>query len=193
MTNRPHDLISPMDARSPTLDRQLLRRVIIENVAPQVDCGRFPIKRTIGEDVRVQADIFADGHDEVAAVVRYRRHGESEWREVPMALVDNDRWQAAFSVATLGRYEYTVEAWIDRFASWRRDLSTKVGAAQEVSLELAEGAALVAATIEGHADGADQRLRDIADVLGHDGEIGARVAAALNESLATFMARHSDR
>src|SRR6185436_20270223 len=131
---RPHPT-SLTENSSPDLDRTLLRRVVIEGVEPQIDGGRFPIKRTIGEEVRVRADIFADGHDEVAAVVRYRRCDDHPWRELPMTAVDNDRWQAAFIVDTLGRYEYTVEAWIDRFASWRLALSKKVGAGQDVSSE----------------------------------------------------------
>ena len=191
--NRPQNLINPAGAYPPDFDRELLRRVIIENVEPQVDCGRFPIKRTIGEDVRVSADIYADGHDAVAAVVRFRRVGEATWRESVMTPVDNDRWQAAFSVDALGRYEYTVEAWIDRFASWRQDLSKKAGAGQDVSLELTEGAALVAATIEQHADAADHQLGGLVDALGSEGELGPRVAAGLNESLSAFMARYPDR
>ncbi len=191
--NPPHELIGPAENTSSILDRQLRRRVVIENVEPQVDCGRFPVKRTIGETVRVLADVFADGHDEVAAVVRYRREGEPHWQEVPMALVDNDRWQGTFTVDALGRYEYTVEGWIDRFASWRRDLSKKVGAGQDVSLELVEGAALVTDAIDRHAGAADQQLRGIAAAIGHDGETGPRVAAALNDRLSAFMARHPDR
>jgi len=192
MTNR-EKLISASEDSPSTLAPQVLRRVIIENVEPQIDGGRFAIKRTVGEEVQVSADIYADGHDAVAAVVRFRRVGEPQWRESPMKLVDNDRWQAAFHVDALGRYEYTVEGWIDPFASWRQDLSKKLGAGQDVALELVEGAALVAATISVHPDSADQQVRDIAKALGNDGETRARVAAALNDRLAAFMTRHPDR
>ena len=88
---------------------------------PQIDGGRFPIKRTVGEEVHVRADIHGDGHDMLAAVLRYRPASEPEWREVGMEALGNDRWAARFAVDTLGRYEYTVQAWVDRFASWRRD------------------------------------------------------------------------
>src|SRR5215212_308531 len=94
------------------LDPDLRRRVAIEAVEPQVDCGRFPIKRVTGEDVAVTADIHADGHDAVAGVVLYRRAGEETWREVPMTVVANDRWQGSFFVEPMGRYQYSVEAWI---------------------------------------------------------------------------------
>src|SRR6266576_3962908 len=115
---------------TPPPDQRLLRRVVIEAVLPQIDCGRFAIKRTVGDDVQVTADIHADGQDAVAAVLMFRRLGESEWSEAPMRLLDNDRWLGSFTAGSLGRYEYTVEAWIDRFSSWRHDLSKKVGAGQ---------------------------------------------------------------
>ena len=124
-----------------------LRRVVVEGVLPQVDCGRFPIKRALGETVAVTADIHADGHDALAAVTMYRRAGEDAWREVPMEATGNDRWQAGFKVDALGEYEYTVEGWIDKFGSWRSELSKKFGAGQDVASELLEGAALIRETV----------------------------------------------
>src|SRR6185503_15274162 len=149
------DSVAPQvaSARPPShLDAQLLRRVVIAGVEPQVDDGRFPVKRTVGEDVIVEADVLADGHDAVAAVVLFRKVGDEQWLEAPMRPLDNDRWQGTFRVDTLGRYEYTVEAWVDRFASWRQDLSKKAGAGQDVSLELVEGAALLAVAVDRATD-----------------------------------------
>src|SRR5947207_16000316 len=100
-------------------------RVVIEGVAPEIDCGRFPIKRTVGEEVAVSADIFAEGHDLLGAVVKYRAVGDREWSESPMEPLVNDRWTGRFTVAALGRSEYTVEAWVDRFRSWLMELSKK--------------------------------------------------------------------
>jgi starch synthase (maltosyl-transferring) len=187
---------------TPRLDSRLLRRVVIEAVEPQVDCGRFPIKRTSGEAVVVEADIHADGHDAIAAVVQYRRAGELAWNEVPMSPLDNDRWQGRFVVGGPGLWEYSIEAWIDRFASWRLALSKKVGVGQDVASELLEGAALVqeaagrmaarqnAATF----DEARRRAEDVRRVLADISEdVGARVAAALSDDLATLMAAHPDR
>src|SRR3972149_9985460 len=106
--------------KSPSgLDPALQRRGVMEHVRPQVDCGRFPIKRVVGERVVVRADVFADGHDVVAAVLLYRKSGDDSWREAPMTALGNDEWTASFTVEDLGRYEYTVEGWVDRFASWR--------------------------------------------------------------------------
>src|SRR5690606_36337885 len=87
------------------------RRVVIESVRPEVDCGRFPAKRVVGDLVVVEADVFTDGHDRIACRLKYRGPGEAEWRETPMEPLANDRWRGRFQVDTLGRYEYTVAAW----------------------------------------------------------------------------------
>jgi len=168
---------------SRSLDSSFLRRVVVENVLPQVDCGRFPIKRTVGERVHVIADIHGDGHDFLAGALLYRRAGEPAWSELPMTFVENDRWEGAFVVDALGRYEYTIEGWIDRFASWRHELSKKVGAGQDVSSELLEGAAIVE-TIS------PEKAKVLADASTAP---EARVAEALREDLAELMASHPDR
>lgn len=99
-----HDSIPHSDFRIPHWEA----RVVIEGITPRIDGGRFPIKRTIGDDVIVEADIFTDGHDRIAAVLQYRA-SNSEWREAPMREIGNDRWRAQFSVETIGRCEYTIE------------------------------------------------------------------------------------
>src|SRR5262245_14216428 len=103
-------------------------RVVIEGVRPEIDGGLFPIKRTVGEEVAVSADIFADGHDLLTAVVKHRPAGSADWAEVPMTVVANDRWSGAFRVDSVGRHEYTIEVWVDRFRTWLRDLSKKTEA-----------------------------------------------------------------
>ena len=95
-------------------------RIIVESVTPEVDGGRYPIKRTIGEDVVVEADVFTDGHDLLGVALLYRRDRDPQWIEAPMALLTNDRWQASFRVTELGRYRYTVTGWVDHFQTWRR-------------------------------------------------------------------------
>src|SRR5882672_10436107 len=95
-----------------------LRRVIIEGIQPAIDAGRVPIKRTIGDQVVVEADIFTDGHDLLSAVLCYRWADDACWTEVAMAPLGNDRWQGRFSVPRLGRYSYTIRAWADHFATW---------------------------------------------------------------------------
>jgi starch synthase (maltosyl-transferring) len=124
------------------------RRVVIENVQPQVDCGRFPIKRIIGDRVVVTADIFADGHDILHAVLQHRLATQSDWEEVPLEPrpEGNDRWQGEFSVSTQGRHLYTLQAWIDRFQSWSRDLGKKFEAAQDISVDILTGIQLIEVT-----------------------------------------------
>ena len=96
------------------------RRVVIENVKPLLDCGRFPIKRTVGESVRVEADIFVDGHESIACALLYRREPASHWEEVPMRPLSNDKWQGTFVVTHVGRYLYTLQGWVDPFRTWRQ-------------------------------------------------------------------------
>src|SRR5450432_3769060 len=121
-------------------------RVVIENVQPQVDCGRFPIKRIVGDRVEVTADIFTDGHDLLHAVLRHRPAAQSDWEEVAMEPQTNDVWQGEFSVPTEGRHVYTLQAWTDRFQSWSRDLAKKFEAAQDISVDIVAGIQLIEAT-----------------------------------------------
>jgi starch synthase (maltosyl-transferring) len=118
-------------------------RIQIQNVEPQVDCGRYPVKRTVGDRVEVTADIFKDGHDQLRAVVRYRPEGARRWLEQPLEFLGNDRWRGRFEVGELGRWQYTIEAWVDRYATFVDELDRKIAAEQaDLSGELAEGAAL---------------------------------------------------
>ena len=193
MTTRPLSSVTSRPDTVPELDPQLLRRVIVEAVEPQVDCGRFAVKRVVGEEVIVQADVHADGHDVVGAVVLFRRAGEERWRESPMRALDNDRMQGSFRVEALGRYEYTVEAWIDRFASWQRELSKKAGAGQDVSIELTEGAEQIQAAIDrSPGPAADERVGTVR-ALKSSGDLAPRIGAALSEDVAAFMAARPDR
>ncbi|MBI4774607.1 MAG: alpha-1,4-glucan--maltose-1-phosphate maltosyltransferase [Deltaproteobacteria bacterium] len=118
-------------------------RIVIEHVTPEIDAGRFPIKRTVGEKVVVEADIFADGHDEISCVLLYRKYGEPEWFEIPMISLVNDRRQGSFAVTDLGRYQYGIQAWVDRFKTWQKKLNKKLEAGQDVSVDLLEGARIV--------------------------------------------------
>jgi starch synthase (maltosyl-transferring) len=101
-------------------------RVVVSAVFPEVDGGRFPIKRSLGETVQVRADVFADGHDAISCVLLYRKKDEPEWSEAPMSFEGNDRWRGEFRVDALGSYVYTIEGWIDHFKTWRSDLRPSV-------------------------------------------------------------------
>ena len=114
-------------------------RVFIAGVSPEVDGGQFPIKRTVGEEVAVAANILGDGHDVIVAVIRHRSTGATEWDEVPMILQANDRWTGRFTVTALGWHEYTIQAWVDRFLTWHRELMKKHEAGQPESHQRASG------------------------------------------------------
>ena len=118
-------------------------RVVIESVRPQVDGGRYPVKRVIGEQVLVEADVFADGHDQVACELLWKFHEESEWRVAPMEFRHNDHWAAAFTVERLGRYQYRVRGWVDPFLTWRRDLVKRKDAGQDLSVDFLIGSRLI--------------------------------------------------
>jgi starch synthase (maltosyl-transferring) len=150
----PRTRSAPPRPKTAELPSQRPPRVIIEEVQPQVDCGRFPVKRAVGEDVMVEADVYADGHDLICAVLRYRDREYNEatrvgdWQELEMRPLGNDRWAARFTVERLARYEFAVQGWVDRFGTWREGLARKIAARQRVDLELREGAAMVRATAE---------------------------------------------
>jgi starch synthase (maltosyl-transferring) len=117
--------------------------VVIENVRPQVDCGQYPIKRVIGEEVSVEADVFADGHDAVVAELLYRFAGDPQWKSIPMDFRFNDHWVASFTAEKLGRYEYKLRGWTDPFVTWRRDLVKRRDAGQDLSIDFLIGAKLI--------------------------------------------------
>jgi starch synthase (maltosyl-transferring) len=133
-----------------------VRRVVIENVRPEIQGGRFPIKRTIGEHVEVTADTYADGHDMLHAVLLHRPVSQRDWEEVPMQPLVNDRWQAEFIVFVEGIHLYTLKAWVDPFQSWSRDFSKKLEAGQDISVDLLTGVQLVQAAGK-RASGEDAR------------------------------------
>ncbi|HET8649958.1 MAG TPA: maltotransferase domain-containing protein, partial [Gemmatimonadales bacterium] len=118
--------------------------IVIECVTPVVDGGRYPVKRVIGEQLEVGADIFKDGHDLLSAQVLYRGPGDTGWHAAPLRFVyDDDRWYGAVPLDRIGPWRFTIEAWVDAFATWRTELEKKFAAGQSVDSELLEGAELV--------------------------------------------------
>ena len=201
-STRPAPAVKHMEGTLPERGR---RRVIVERLSPEIDGGRFPIKRSVGETVDVTVDMFADGHDLIAGVVRYRyvdeTAGPEKWRESPLAPIGNDAWGGRFTVERLGRYEYTVEAWVDRFGSWLKALVAKAEAGQEVSSELLEGAELLQRAAGPPGTGAQRpetgsdnlRLLELADKLRGKLSLRARVSAARDISLKRLMDERPDR
>jgi len=171
-----------------------LRSVVIEGVRPQVDNGRFAVKRTTGETVTVEADMFADGHDQLRCLLRYRCTSVREWNETPMQLLGNDRWRGEFTVVELGRYEYQLVGWVDAFLSWRHDFVRRNTADEnEIALALQAGAALVRDAVKRAPAGSTQRMREIARSLTVDADLPARRELALGEELLGLMLASPDR
>jgi starch synthase (maltosyl-transferring) len=118
--------------------------VIIESLSPLVECGRYPVKRGVGEDLVVEADIFKDGHDVVSAVLKWRKAKARSWHETPMTHIGNDRWTGTLSLYENAMFEYTIEAWGDTFFSWQHDFERRVkGGQQDLTSDILEGAGLV--------------------------------------------------
>ncbi len=175
------------------MQRLARERIIIEKVTPQVDGGRYPVKRVVGDLLHVEADIFRDGHDVLAAVLKVRPANKRKWSETPMRLVDNDRWAGEFPLTEVTSYFFTIEAWTDAFESWRRDLRKRVEAQQDVSGELLEGIRLIELAAQ-RAKGKDRKaLLDIAKRVRDTPEQTAAVALALDESLAERVTLYPDR
>ncbi|MGA7027486.1 MAG: alpha-1,4-glucan--maltose-1-phosphate maltosyltransferase [Candidatus Acidiferrales bacterium] len=173
----------------------LLRRVVIENVQPEVDGGRFAIKRVVGEIVLVEADINADGHQALTSFVRFRSAGERNWSEAPMQPVGNDRWRGSFHIAEFKPYAYTVQAWLDPYKTWIRDLVKKADAGLDLALDILAGADLAgsAATRAQRADA--QELLELSAKLKSLARADREAALELarSEELAQLMSRYPDR
>ena len=167
---------------------------IIENLQPLVDGGRYPTKRIVGEDLVVEADIFKDGHDVVAAVLKWRVLGERRWRETPMAYIDNDRWRGVCTLYDIAIYEYTVEAWTDTFRGWQQEFAAKFSAGiSELRSEALEGAALVEAASRRARDRTDSaRLLELSRRMCKAGTAEINKIAQSRE-LEVLMATYTDR
>jgi starch synthase (maltosyl-transferring) len=167
-------------------------RILIEDVWPEIDGGRYPAKRVAGDEVAVWADIFRDGHDAITAALKYAFEDEP-WQETRFAFHDNDRWVARFRPGRVGRWRYTIEAWTDHFASWREDLIKKRDAGQDVALELIEGEAIVAAAVPQVSGEDAAQLRQSIERLKKTAETAWRTELMLSHQLRELMRRAEAR
>ena len=168
------------------------RRVAIERVSPEIDGGRFAIKRVVGETVLVEADVFADAYDLITCQILYWQD-KKELRTSPMKRLGNDRWRGGFCVETLGRYQYTVEGWIDRFQTWRVELLKRVAAGQDVHVDLLIGAALIEKAAARAAGDDAWLLRDWARRLRDAKDEPDGAAIALEEEPLAILQRYPQR
>jgi starch synthase (maltosyl-transferring) len=170
------------------------KRVVIEGVAPEIDAGHFPVKRTVGSRVRVEANVFGDGHDHVMAWLLYRfvpgGREAGPWQQVKMAALGNDRWAGEFTVTEMGRYQYTVAGEVDHFETWRSDLVKRIAAGQQIDVDLLNGANLVEEAAARAVDGDAKALRRWAGQLRTGGADAQE--AALDEALLALVERYPD-
>ncbi|MDH5641204.1 MAG: DUF3416 domain-containing protein, partial [Nitrospira sp.] len=167
--------------------------IVIERVQPEIDGGRWPIKREVGDRVDVSADIFREGHDVLNAVLRYRTISESEWHEAPLTHVNNDRWTGHFDLPENTRYLYTIGAFTNTFESWRQEVGKKSEAGEHIDSELLEGRALVERAAD-RASGQDKaRIEEFLTRWRSSNGQDAALAVALNEELSELVDRCQDR
>jgi len=171
-----------------------MTRIVIDGVEPEIDNGRFPIKRIVGDRVVVEADIFADGHDVLSAVLLYRKESDSNWIEVPMEFLGNDRWRGCFMVTELGRYHYTFIAWVDRFKSWQQKLAKKAEAKQDVSVDLLEGAQLIEEASQQATKSDAQTMQEWVESFRSTRKPrSTKTRLALSKKVASLMSKYADR
>ncbi len=167
----------------------LRRRVAIERVEPDVDSGRFSVKRVVGDVVHVAADIVCDGHDELDCGLHVRHGDTGQWTVIPMACVGNDRWEATFTVDRIGAWQFTITGRVDPFATWLRDLRKREEAGENLRLELLTGAELVAAAAHRASAAEAKELEQFAAAL--------RAATGTQQPkaprLLALMKHHADR
>ncbi len=167
------------------------QRVVIEDVRPQIEGGRFPIKRAVGEKIVVTADIFSDGHDTVSARVLFKGPNDKDWKESSLTFIENDFWSGEFRVKDLGRYLYTVEGWVDHFRTWQKDLRKKFDAGQNVKVDLQIGLDYIDKVIKKASADYKNTLKNIyADLKDNDPELA--VLTAVGKDLAELMDRYKD-
>ena len=158
------ETLTPDQSLLPLSQALLLPRIAIESTTPVIDGGEFAVKAVVGQRISVTSKVFADGHDKLAVLIRWRPLADESWHSVVMSDVGNNGWEGAFTVEAIGPHEYCIEAWIDTFASFCYELRKKHEAGVPVSLELQEGRSLVLQA----AERSDNELRDRLMLLHHE-------------------------
>src|SRR5476651_1184787 len=155
----------------------------IEDIYPQIDSGRFPVKRIAGERVEVWADVYRDGHDQIDCALVWRLENDREWRRAPMIHHSNDRWVGSFVPEQPGRYVYAIEAWTDEFATWRHGFELKHKAGVDLTLDAIEGAGMLTKAQAGGKAAASVILRQCEDYL-QTGEVAPLLTPELKDAMA---------
>ncbi|MGH8225655.1 MAG: maltotransferase domain-containing protein [Gammaproteobacteria bacterium] len=173
-----------------TIPERMDASIAIENVAPQLEAGRYPVKRVLGEAIEVYADLIVEGHARPAAALHYRAAGEKTWRETLLRFFDNDRWCGRFVPEHIGPWEFQALAWRDRYGDWREDTIKRRDANQPLASELGEGAALLAEALAAAKGRTQARLAEIGSLLDeHADDDAARADLLLAETTVELIAK----
>ena len=165
-------------------------RVIIENLSPEVDGGRFLVKRVVGDRLTVSVDLFGDGHDVVNGHLLYRRAGKGKWAAVQLVHLVNDRWEAAFDLTEVGEWEYKVLGWVDHALNWQHELGRKVQGGQHVNVELLDGIGHLDHLLSVAKAAEKKRIAAWRILFGDPEQYTAAVEAALSDDLHTLFLNH---
>jgi starch synthase (maltosyl-transferring) len=168
-------------------------RAIIDNVSPQIDGGKYPIKRTVGEKVTVSADVITDGHDDVKAVVLYKKITDSEWSEAPMKVIGVDKWGGSFRITEQVLYLYTVKGWVDHFSTWQKGVKKKFDDGQNVTVELEIGARLIEKAAIKATPADSERMLRYAHSLRNHPQMEEAVSAAVSPEISLLYEIYADK
>ena len=174
------------------MTEQGLQRVIVEQVTPEIDGGRFYIKKIEGDILNVEADIFADGHDEIGARLLFKHWDDTEWLYMPMSLINNDRWQASFELPKTGFYYYTVAGWVDHALTWHHGFLKKYQDAQHLNIELLIGANLLENMLPSATPAHQKQINKLIKIFRDEKQYTLAVTAVLGKELLDLIALYPD-
>jgi starch synthase (maltosyl-transferring) len=169
------------------------KRVVIENVIPELNNGRFAVKAVPGETIHVEADVFCDGHDHVAARLLYKHESESDWTEKGMSLIVNDRYECDFTVDKQGHYVYTIEGWVDHIDTWQHDTELKIKDGQRVPLELIIGAQFLEGMLPKASDEDRPKIEAAAQVMRDPNNHEQACYLAMSQQMTEWLHRYPER
>lgn len=165
--------------------------IIIENVQPSVDNGKFPAKAVVGDTVKVEADIYKDGHDVIGAAVLYKKKKDLDWKATPMVFLENDRWQGSFRVEENTLYVFTAVAWMDAVATWLKNTEKKCSRYPSVKSDMLEGLEILEKAFgEAEAKNRKQLREDILRLKGTDGASDKVLPLIQDQSFRELLAQH---
>lgn len=169
------------------------RRVVIDTVKPQINCGEFYIKRIVNEIVNVDAHVLVDGHDVIAASVLYKHEKERKWSEVRMHHVVNDEWKASFTVEKQGFYTYKVEGWVDYALNWQHGIERKIDDNQHVKSELLEGVTYLRPLLKKASKKEKEYLDYCIDCFENESKYGEAIKEATSHKLHDIFVKYPEK